>query len=674
MILKKHSSAVEQSGNMRTKTFNIKASVKGFRIISTTLYSKPIEAIVRELVSNAWDAHQSAKNANQSIEVHLPTRFEPWFSVKDFGIGMDDDTIFNIYTTVFESTKEESNDSIGALGLGSKTPFSYNNGQSFTVISIKDGMKGTYTAYLDNGEPCLACLIDPTPTDEPNGVEVKVPVVENDFNKFINASKLILPYFSLPSVISNIEMPRLDFVDHGDYFVEKGGQVMLYAVMGNVRYAIDRNSISNYNELNGMVVGTINIKFPIGSLDFQASRESLHYDSDTVEIIKNKIDEVAQKIYTDAQLSSDSADYESIRECYIANNSLYSTMVAEKLTYKGESLVKWSQMITEPLGLRNTIVYYVGGSKRTAVKYIHEIYQESTNLRKYPIEIVIDDLKSGGVSIVSNYSRSKPSQRVYYNSEFKQTTRGILSTLDRLEDHEYVFINASELKDEFSNKKVVTERVKSQQKAVQMYKVTSDDIEEVSMTTDELKNNSYHYLTILRNDIEKKPFSGRYAQFYSGNLGAIRWMLDTKGIDAVYIIRRSKIKHTLNNKNATHLFSLNITKKELGFVNWVSKYIYDCTHYGHNYDYINKAWNNDEIRKHFKIGKDYDYSYTPLLEQLTITHPSVSGVLSDEYIKASEKIRSYEEDPMYKLAFMFISSTTSDTIAKELLDLITKGK
>ena len=107
-----------------TGEFKIRNSAKAFKILSDGLYSNKIKAVIRELSCNAVDSHVAANKADTPFEVHLPTVLEPWFSVRDFGLGLDGDQVENIYTTYFESTKTESNDFIGALGLGSKSPFS----------------------------------------------------------------------------------------------------------------------------------------------------------------------------------------------------------------------------------------------------------------------------------------------------------------------------------------------------------------------------------------------------------------------------------------------------------------------------------------------------------------------------------------------------------------------
>lgn len=123
-----------------TGEFKIKTSSRAFQILSSGLYANKIRAIIRELSCNAIDSHVAAGKLDTPFEIHLPNSLDPYFSIRDFGTGLNRDQVNNIYTTYFESTKTNSNDYIGALGLGSKSPFSYTN--NFTVTAIKDGKKG----------------------------------------------------------------------------------------------------------------------------------------------------------------------------------------------------------------------------------------------------------------------------------------------------------------------------------------------------------------------------------------------------------------------------------------------------------------------------------------------------------------------------------------------------
>ena len=147
--------------------FRIRNSAKAFNILSSGLYANKIRAIIRELSCNAVDSHVAAGKSDTPFDVHLPNQLEPHFSIRDYGTGLNHDQVTNIYTTYFESTKTDSNDFIGALGLGSKSPFSYTD--NFTVTAIKDGRKGIYTAFInEKSVPSIALMMEEE-TDEPAG-------------------------------------------------------------------------------------------------------------------------------------------------------------------------------------------------------------------------------------------------------------------------------------------------------------------------------------------------------------------------------------------------------------------------------------------------------------------------------------------------------------------------
>jgi len=274
--------------------FRIRNSAKAFNILSSGLYANKIRAIVRELSCNAVDSHTAAGKQDTPFDVHLPNSLEPWFSIRDYGTGLSHDQVTNIYTTYFESTKTASNEFIGALGLGSKSPFSYTD--NFTVTAIKDGVKGIYTAFInEQGVPSIAKMMDEH-TTEPAGVEVRFAVEERyDFDKFRQEAKSVYEYFKLRPVISgnqefkfkDPEYKEKDIIPGVHYHTD--GQ-RSYAIMGNIKYPIEvPNAEKSLGGLHGMLGCGLVMEFNIGELDFQASREGLSYIPQTIEAIKNKL-------------------------------------------------------------------------------------------------------------------------------------------------------------------------------------------------------------------------------------------------------------------------------------------------------------------------------------------------------------------------------------------------
>ena len=277
--------------------FKIKASAKAFSILSSGLYANKIRAIIRELSCNAVDSHVAAGKQATPFDVHLPNQLEPHFSIRDYGTGLTHEQVTQIYTTYFESTKTASNEFIGALGLGSKSPFAYTD--NFTVTAIRDNKKGIYSAFINGeGVPSIALMMSED-TDEPAGVEVKFSVNDSyDYSKFRDEARHVYTYFKLRPVIAgsagfefrDIAYDSKDIIP-GVHSYSGGNRSM--AIMGNIAYPIEvPNSDKNLGELAKLLSCGLEIHFAIGEVDFQASREGLSYIPTTIESIKRKLEEV----------------------------------------------------------------------------------------------------------------------------------------------------------------------------------------------------------------------------------------------------------------------------------------------------------------------------------------------------------------------------------------------
>jgi hypothetical protein len=288
--------------------FRIRNSAKAFSILSSSLYANKIRAIVRELSCNAVDSHKAAGKEATPFDVHLPNQLEPWFSIRDYGVGLSHQQVTEIYTTYFESTKTGSNDFIGALGLGSKTPFAYTD--NFTVTAVKDGVRGVYSAFInESGVPSIALMMSEESTD-PNGVEVKFSVnVYNDFDRFITEARNVYSHFSLRPVVSgglrsfkffDVVYKEKDIVPgvhytKGEYNYNNSS----YAVMGNIAYPIAiPESDKELGNLSELLQCGLELHFGIGELDFQASREGLSYIPITVKNIKTKLEQLNARLAT----------------------------------------------------------------------------------------------------------------------------------------------------------------------------------------------------------------------------------------------------------------------------------------------------------------------------------------------------------------------------------------
>lgn len=295
MLLNGTINPVETSADVQSRSFKILASRKAFEILSSGLYSHKIKAIVRELGTNAADAHTAAGN-DAPFEVTLPNGLFAYFEVKDFGTGLSDNDIQNLYTTYFDSNKTSSNAFTGCLGLGSKSPFSYTD--SFTVESRYNGTKTTYTAYLDtHGIPAVSKMTEED-TDEPNGLTVRIPVQADDFHEFEQECRSVYYWFKTRPVIHgdfNGGYCEFTTLFEGDgYTIGLKEQVSYqYAtgvlVMGNVAYPLDFAKVSSLHKWRnyGLVLYA-----DIGAVEIAASREALSYDERTLVYLNGRAAEL----------------------------------------------------------------------------------------------------------------------------------------------------------------------------------------------------------------------------------------------------------------------------------------------------------------------------------------------------------------------------------------------
>ncbi len=311
MIIGSEKLVVQTSDDIEKSKFTIKASSKAFEILSSGLYSDKITAVIRELSTNAYDSHVKAGKKDLPFEVQLPNALKPTFSVKDFGTGLSEEEIYTTYTTYFASDKTGSNDFVGALGLGSKSPFSYT--KQFEVISRYNGTKSCYTCFIDeNKEPSIAkrsCEV----TDEPNGLEVTFSVNNrSDYYNFNNKAQEVFHWFSVkPHVLGNSYFSKEEpdwLLKTDSYAVYKNRNNKSGIVMGNIFYPIDVYNIEDLSEIALSVIGWGIVAFTeIGDVEFTASREKLSYTKRTIATIKRLIEEIAKDLKEEV--------YKRIGEC-----------------------------------------------------------------------------------------------------------------------------------------------------------------------------------------------------------------------------------------------------------------------------------------------------------------------------------------------------------------------
>jgi len=345
MKLKHDDVPVESGGLSAQGEFTIKASSTAFAILSSGLYSNKFKAILRELGCNAYDSHVEAGYPEKPFTVHIPTRLNPSLSIRDYGVGLDHEQVMGLYTTYFESTKNDSNDFVGCMGLGSKSPFSYT--KNFTIVAIKNGIKGTYSAFIGkNGVPNVAQLSSEK-TDEQSGVEIAFPVEDNyDMRNFkVEVANTFKWFKTKPEITGDaVEIPDVEYAERdiapGIHMSDKQGyNAKSYALMGNVAYPIN---VPEGEELGDGVRSLLHsnafvIEVGIGEMDIAASREELGYTDTTIETLKQKAEEIfgALEGYVHKQLKPAKTKWARViagNKLIKSNSTLFSDIVQRYAT------------------------------------------------------------------------------------------------------------------------------------------------------------------------------------------------------------------------------------------------------------------------------------------------------------------------------------------------------
>jgi hypothetical protein len=419
---------VEAEGFGQTQSFSISANGKAFRGLIDGLYSRKIEAAIRELATNAFDSHKMAGSL-APFDVHLPNALEPNFSIRDYGIGMSHEFMMSRFAVMFESTKDglneedmdtNPNDQVGMLGLGRMSFFAYTDSCAITVW--KDGRVNFYSVYMGpSGEPQIAHA-GGGDSDELSGVKIEFPVKNKDLDQFEKSAIRVFRGFpTIPNGLRErvVEELRVEPLEVGSVFKVYPEEYLpgsgFWAKQGCVLYPIDLMEIDDrateetrrkYDSMLGEYVdvtivnhsekfaafknmqSTFVIDFPIGSLEFDLGRERLAYTDETVAALKARwqdmMDDVGSRL--DTVFAGAKNDWEYL--CIAGSPALQSMGKLFKQTPQYEKAIE----------LRDTFVSHIAPCRRDrgpAYPIFSVVYRESGN-NHYSLVYDRDDRRLSG--------------------------------------------------------------------------------------------------------------------------------------------------------------------------------------------------------------------------------------------------------------------------------------
>lgn len=483
MITVQPENKVFRSANFQESKFSIQASAKAFNILSSGLYSDKFSAIVRELCTNASDAHVMAGKASVPIKVTCPSSFNSTFIVEDFGNGIDPSEFENIYTTYFYSTKTNTNDQVGCFGLGSKSPFAYTD--QFTVENCYAGNKYTYSCYkTKDGQPAVA-LLSTVPTDK-SGIKVFFAVRHGDSYAFENAIRKILCWFDVkPDCNVHIETTAkpdkvFSLPCSSQYGIYQGG---CYVRMGQVLYPVPSNHFSNiFKSYRGRTT-VINIE--VGDVDITPSRESVELTARTESTLEKLRDEVRKyltKEIKDIENNTDLSAFEKYKAKYnyITDNDLDGNFVQVSATYcyldrndtpydcykkysyrSSVHTVSWQTQVRSDdffvindikRGLKVRLSEYLNNNTKFSTAYVFHIDVKDAMMKKYDLEesdLVYASSMTAPPTVAT--TRNKTNCTRIYGNNYNWDKRGFY--LDKtvtdgvyLRDNDWYLINVGQLR------------------------------------------------------------------------------------------------------------------------------------------------------------------------------------------------------------------------------------
>lgn len=290
----KSTANVKVGGLGESRQYSFQLSGEMFDAVFKTLYSNPIRSIIRELTTNAIEVSPPGKPPI----IHVPSSLAPTFSIRDFGPGLSRQAMFDIYAVAGASTKRDSNEYIGAFGLGAKSPFAYTD--SYSVDSYHDGHKSSYLIYRDPaGIPTMSLIsTNPYRTTE-TGLHITIGVKPSDVLGWIavlQADDLLSHMPIIPNLTNTTKQvppppTLLNKIDNVAIWPKSPGSTN-YLRMGGPLYPIRR--ILNIPGAAGLYIDA-----PIGSVDLTPSREELRYTPKTTTYITSAIDSYFTAISTE---------------------------------------------------------------------------------------------------------------------------------------------------------------------------------------------------------------------------------------------------------------------------------------------------------------------------------------------------------------------------------------
>lgn len=283
-------------------------------LLTSNLYSKPLESFLRETISNAYDSHIEAGKPDTPIILMIKSTKNNYYgdsgkydiSVRDYGVGISPERFQKIYTNIGSSTKRESDDYIGGWGIGRFSALSCTD--NVLINSYYNNVKYSYVMYK-NGTGINIDKISEIPGDYKQGVEI---CIKDIYVKNNNLKEAISKLAFFDNLVIHGEVDDYIVKDCITRFNERKNKKFdnfyscslgfipdgIYAKVGNVLYKVNANETYNLSDIFSNKYDVfLALDCPIGSVNVTPNREELQYTDKT----RKKLYEVIAKTKEEIQ-------------------------------------------------------------------------------------------------------------------------------------------------------------------------------------------------------------------------------------------------------------------------------------------------------------------------------------------------------------------------------------
>ena len=347
MILEQKQTNVLVTGEDSSKkaTINQDKIAKLQYLLTKGLYSDPISATIVELTNNAVDAVvASGKDPIEHPVIVSIT--DSLLSIEDKGIGLNKEEFENVVMNYLTSTKEDDNQAIGYFGIGSKSFLSLE--RSATFICRKNGIEYKFLCY--QGEEFLEYdLVYEKQTQEENGVRVEIKI-NGYYEKrdFINKALKKLSYYDTVLLYIGEEL-NVNKIIRNKHWQQSSNcnTSSMHFCLKDVYYEIDWNKLG----LNRIDM-PIALRFDLDSgITPTPSRESILYTSETIELLKRKIETVANWFVE--KYNEEVKEYDTILDAWKEFNKHSKYVELRDKTFCIDSIIKYATEVPKEFSVKN---------------------------------------------------------------------------------------------------------------------------------------------------------------------------------------------------------------------------------------------------------------------------------------------------------------------------------